>query len=39
MAGNIMCCRSGEEDMKIQGAVADSSDYHITPKPGSDLGP
>ena len=29
MAGNVMCFRSGEEDMKIPGSVADSSCYHI----------
>ena len=33
-----MCFRSGEEDMKITGSVADSSGCHIPPKPGSDLG-
>ena len=39
MAGNDMCFRSGEEDMKIQGSVADSSDHYITPKSGSHLEP
>ena len=39
MAGNVMCFRIGEEDMKIPGSVADSSSCHIPPKPGSDLGP
>ena len=39
MAGNIMCFRSGKEDRKIPGSVADSSGHHITPKSGSDLGP
>ena len=34
-----MCFRSGEEDMKFPGSVADSSGYHNPPKPGSDLGP
>ena len=34
-----MCFRSGEEDIKIPGSVADSSGCHIPPKPGSDLGP
>ena len=29
MAGNVMCFRSGEEDMKIPGSVADSSGCHI----------
>ena len=33
-----MCFRSGEEDMKIPGSVADCG-CHIPPKPGSDLGP
>ena len=39
MAGNVICFRSGEWDMKIQGSVADSSGRHIIPKPRSDLGP
>ena len=39
MAGNVMCFRSGEENMKIPGSVADSSGCHIPPKHGSDLGP
>ena len=39
MAGNVMCFRSDEEDMKIPGPVADSRGCHISPKPGSDLGP
>ena len=34
-----MCFRSGEEDMKIPGTVADSSVCHIPPKSGSDLSP
>ena len=34
-----MCFRSGEEDMKIPGSIADFSGHYITPKPGSDLGP
>ena len=34
-----MCFRSGEEDKKISGSVADSSDCYSPPKPGSDLGP
>ena len=39
MAGNVMCLRTNEEGMKIQGSVADSRGCHIPPKPGSDLGP
>ena len=39
MAGNVMCFRSGEADMKIPESVADSSGCCIPPKPGSDLGP
>ena len=39
MAGNVMCFRSVEEDIKISGSVAYSSGCHIPPKPGSDLGP
>ena len=35
MAGNVICFRSDEEDMKIPGSVADSRGCHITPKPGS----
>ena len=34
-----MCYQGDEEDMKIPGSVADSSDCYIPPKPGSDLGP
>ena len=33
-----MCFRSDEVGMKITESVADSSDCHIPPKPGSDLG-
>ena len=36
MAGNVMCFRNGEEDRKIPEYIADSSDYHISPKPGPD---
>ena len=32
MAGNVMCFRSEEEDMKITGSVADSSGCHIPQK-------
>ena len=39
MAGNVICFRSGEEDMKIPGSVADSSGCDIPPKTGSDEGP
>ena len=39
MAGNVMCFRSDEEDMKIPGSVADSRGCHIPTKPASDLGP
>ena len=39
MACNVMCVRSGEEDTKIPGSVADSSGYHIPARPESDLGP
>ena len=39
MAGNVMCFRSVEENMKIPGSVVDLSGYHFPPKPGSDLGP
>ena len=34
-----MCFRSGEEDLKITGSVADTSRCHIPTKPGSDLDP
>ena len=39
MPGNVMCFQSGEEDMKISGSVADSSGYHILPKPEFVLDP
>ena len=37
MADKVECFRSGDKDLKITGSVADSSGYHIPPKPGSDL--
>ena len=39
IAGNATCFRSGEEEMKIPGSVADSSSHHSPPKPGSNSGP
>ena len=37
MSGNVMCFRSGEEDMIIPESVANSSCYQVPPKAGSDL--